>query len=76
MSALVEVGFEVSWKSGNIEIKRGEDEFLEVLMVSGLPMVDDERCLNLIEEIEAFRKARVKALRAETREEEKGIRIG
>ena len=28
MHALVEVGLEVSWKSGNIEIQRGEDEFL------------------------------------------------
>ena len=42
MSALVEVGFEVNWKSGNIEIKRGEDEVLEVQMINGLPMLDDE----------------------------------
>ena len=76
MSALVEVGFEVSWKSGNIEIKRGEDEFLEVQMVSGLPMLEDERCLKLMEEIEAFRKAKVKAMRAEKQEDEKGFRIG
>ena len=34
-NALVKVGFEVSWKSGNIEIKRGEDEFLDVQTVNG-----------------------------------------
>jgi hypothetical protein len=42
MSALVEVGFEVSWKSGNIEIKRGEDEISEAQMVNGLPALAAE----------------------------------
>ena len=39
-------------------------------------MLEDDRCLKLIEEIEAFKKARVKAMRAEKQEEEKGFRIG
>ena len=67
MNALVEVGFGVNWKSGNIEIKR-EDETLEVQMINGLPMLDDEKCLKLIDEIEDFRKTKVKALRAEKKE--------
>ena len=70
MNALVEVGFEVSWKSGS------EDEFLDVQMVNGFPMLEDDRCQKLIEEIEAFRKAKVKAMRAEKQGEEKGFRIG
>ena len=39
-------------------------------------MLEDERCLKLIEEIEAFRKANVNAMRAEKQEDEKGFRIG
>ena len=74
MNALVEVGFEVNWKSGSIEIKR-EEETLEVQMINGLPMLDDEKCLKLIDEIEDFRKTKVKTLRAEKQEEETGFRI-
>jgi len=59
MNALVEVGFEVNWKSGSIE-KRREEETLEVQMINGLPMLDDEKCLKLIDEIEDFRKTKVK----------------
>jgi len=74
MNALVEVGFEVNWKSGSIEIKR-EEETLEVQMINGLPMLDDEKCLMLIDEIEDVRRMKVKTLRAERLEEETGFRI-
>jgi hypothetical protein len=79
MNLLVEeLGFEISWKEGNLEVKRG-NEVLPVELKGGTPSLPNYLCLKLIKEIEDVKKAkqdgRVKALKIQDKEKEKDFRI-
>ena len=65
---LVKVGYQVSWKKSQLFTKKGE-AVLQVEIKSG-PVSPNEICLNLIDEIEESKRARVRSAKTVSTEDE------
>jgi nitrogen fixation protein FixH len=61
MNELVKAGYAVDWKKGNLVVAKGE-VILPVEDRSGTPVLPNEVCLNLIDEIERAKRTKVKTL--------------
>ena len=61
---LVKAGYEVAWKKGELIVTK-DKERLPVEVRSGAPVLPNEICLKLIDEIERSRGAKIKSVKTE-----------
>jgi hypothetical protein len=59
---LVKAGYEVDWEEGNLVVTK-DGEVLPVEVRSGTPVLPNEVCLKLIDEIERAKGAKIKSLK-------------
>ena len=69
MNELVKVGYQVSWKKDQLVIKKKE-KVQPVEVRSGTPVMPNEVCLKLIDEIEKSERARVRSVKTASTEDD------
>ena len=66
----IAAGWEFCWKTKDVVIMAKNGETLPVEVINGTPVLPNETCLKLIEEIERMKRAKLRPIRVEAPEDE------